>query len=73
MNVPETVNHIRRRMWALGLNMKRLSLDSGLGETYVRDLLTGRSKNPKTTELQRVLDTLDRAEAAQRAPKKGRA
>lgn len=71
MTVPEIISNIRRRMLALDLKMKRLSLHSGLGETYVRDLLTGRSKNPKTEELQKVLDELDRAEAAADARKKG--
>lgn len=73
MITPEIIESIRRRMLALGLNKKRLSLDSGNGETYVRDLLTGRSKNPKTEELQKVLDALDRAEAAAISLKKGRA
>jgi predicted transcriptional regulator len=71
MNVSETIDDIRRRMQALGLNMKRLSLDSGNGETYIRDLLSGRSKNPKTAELQNVLDALDKAEAGRHRPQKG--
>jgi predicted transcriptional regulator len=75
MTVPEMIDDIRRRMRALGLGMKGLSLASGRGETYVRDLLAGRSLNPKTEEIQTVLNTLDRleAEAADAAFKKGRA
>jgi predicted transcriptional regulator len=73
VQVADIRNDIRRRMRALGSNMKRLSLDAGLGETYVRDLLTDRSKNPKTAEIQKVLEALDRAERAVEATKKGRA
>jgi predicted transcriptional regulator len=73
MSVQEIKSDIRRRMLALGVSMKRLSLDSELGETYVRDLLTDRSKNPKTAELQQVLDRLDFLEAAAVTAKKGRA
>jgi hypothetical protein len=33
--------------------------------------LSGRSKNPKTAELQNVLDALDKAEAGRHRPQKG--
>lgn len=77
MAVIEIRENIRRRMRALGLTMKGLSLAAGVGETYVRDLLKGRSGNPKTEQSQKVLDYLDRLEAeaatAATAPKKGHA
>jgi transcriptional regulator with XRE-family HTH domain len=72
MSVEQIIDDVRRRMLAAGLKMKRLSLEAGLGETYVRDLLTGRSKNPKTEELQKVMDVLNRYEDNPPTAKKGR-
>jgi transcriptional regulator with XRE-family HTH domain len=44
-------NEIRRRMESLGMSPKALSLKAGLNETYVRDLFSGRSKNPRNAHL----------------------
>lgn len=71
MNVDERRESIRRRMDALGLTMKGLSKAAGRGETYIRDLLKGRSLNPKTDEFQTVLDILDRLEAEAASLKRG--
>ncbi len=45
------VDEIKRRMSALGLNPKRLSLAAGLNETYVRDILGGRTNSPRWDNL----------------------
>src|SRR5690242_7769886 len=65
MDELQIVADIRRRMDALGARVtkKGLSRAAGVGDTYVRDILTGRSKNPKTAELLKVLRALDRIEA----------
>lgn len=50
----EKINReLRRRMDLLGISPKKLSLDAGLSETGVKDILSGKSANPKH-------DTLDR-------------
>lgn len=64
------VADVRRRMGALGLNKKGLSRAAGVGDTYVRDMLTGRSKNPKTDQLLKVIAALDRLEAEAKLPAK---
>jgi transcriptional regulator with XRE-family HTH domain len=49
---------LEQLMLQKGLNRKSLSLLAGLGETYVRDLMVGRSGGPqakKLTKLARVL------------------
>lgn len=54
------VENLRRLMLAKGMNPKSLSRAAGgVGETYVRDILAGRSKNPKMSELQLVADALE--------------
>jgi transcriptional regulator with XRE-family HTH domain len=42
---------IRRRMEKRGLTRKALSLKAGLAEGYVRDILAGKSKNPRSEHL----------------------
>jgi transcriptional regulator with XRE-family HTH domain len=49
---------LRARMQARGITAKRLSLAAGRGETYVRDLLHGRTHNPTIEGLQRLADVL---------------
>ena len=49
---------IRRRMNQLGLNSKRLSLGAGLNETYVRDIIKGRTRNPRTDTLGKLARAL---------------
>lgn len=50
---------IERRMKLKGFNPKSLSLAAELGETYVGDLLRGRSLNPKTSELSKLAERLE--------------
>ncbi len=42
----------------LGLNQKRLSLGAGLNETYVRDIIKGRTRNPRTDSLGKLARAL---------------
>lgn len=49
---------IEERMNALGTTAKRLAKDAGVGETYVRDILTGRSLDPKTGKLTQIAAAL---------------
>lgn len=49
---------LRERMKARGITAKRLSLAAGRGETYVRDLLHGRTHNPTIEGLQGLADVL---------------
>ncbi len=49
---------IRHRMSALGLNPKRLSLSAGLNETYVRDIMKGRTRSPRTDTLGKIARAL---------------
>lgn len=59
MNQPWTLaGEIRRRMSELGLNPKRLSLAAGLNETYVRDIIKGRTLNPRTDTLGKLARAL---------------
>ncbi len=51
--------NVRLRMEVKGLGPKALSLQAGLNETYVRDLLKGRSRNPKQAHLQQLAVALD--------------
>jgi transcriptional regulator with XRE-family HTH domain len=55
MSLPE---EIARRMMAKGLNAKRLSVAAGLNESYVRDILRGRSKHPRTDTLAKLATAL---------------
>jgi len=52
------VNEISRRMKLLGLDMAGLSEKAGLKETYVKDIIYGRSKNPTASRLTRVAKAL---------------
>ncbi len=49
---------IRRRMTALGISAKKLSLDAGLSETGVKDIFSGKSVNPKHDTLSRIAKVL---------------
>lgn len=62
---------IKARMDTLGLNQKRLAIEAGLNETYVRDILKGKSKNPKYDQLSRLARALNcRAEDLTRSAEK---
>jgi transcriptional regulator with XRE-family HTH domain len=52
---------IRAEMEAQGLNPKTLSKKASLSETYVRDLLEGRSQDPKLSKIQAVADALGKS------------
>jgi transcriptional regulator with XRE-family HTH domain len=49
---------IHRRMLAAGLNPKSLSLRAGLNETFVRDILKGRTRYPRTDTLAKLAAAL---------------
>jgi transcriptional regulator with XRE-family HTH domain len=49
---------VHRRMVALGLNQRKLAQQAGLNETYVRDIITGRSRNPRRDQLERLARAL---------------
>lgn len=49
---------LRRRMEDSGYNQKSLALAASLNETYVRDILKGKSKNPEAGRLQRIANVL---------------
>jgi transcriptional regulator with XRE-family HTH domain len=46
-------------MQKAGLSMKNLALKAGLNETYVRDILSGRSKNPRHEGLVAIATALN--------------
>lgn len=64
---------IRARMAREGIGQKALALKAGLNETYVRDILAGRSRHPHAAKLAmiagalncRAADLLDAAAAPQ--------
>jgi transcriptional regulator with XRE-family HTH domain len=68
------VSEIRRRMELLGMTPTRLSLKAGLNQTYVRDLFSGKSRNPHNAHLNAlavalgctVLDLMDPRPAGRR-------
>lgn len=49
---------VRWRMGKAGLNPKSLSKEASLNETYVRDILVGKSKNPRSRELGQLAKAL---------------
>lgn len=53
------IRNVSMRMAAKGLGPKALSLRAGLNETYVRDLLKGRSRNPRQAHLQKLANALE--------------
>lgn len=67
--------NVRLLMEAKGLGSKALSLRAGLNETYVRDILKGKSRNPRHEHLQklaaalgcRVIDLTDELDPTERA------
>lgn len=54
----EMLARIRTQMEALGLTQKELAKRAGLNETYIRDLLEGRSQDPKLSKIQAVATAL---------------
>jgi transcriptional regulator with XRE-family HTH domain len=51
--------NVRLRMEAKGFTPKGLSLAATLNETYVRDILKGKSRNPTNARLQKLAAALD--------------
>lgn len=49
---------IGARMKELGISRKKLSLAAGLGPTYIRDLLEGRSRSPEAAKLAAIATVL---------------
>jgi transcriptional regulator with XRE-family HTH domain len=47
---------VYRRMMDLEIGQKALAQAAGLNDTYVRDLIAGKSRNPKTEQLQKLAD-----------------
>jgi len=57
---PILADAVRQQMAAVGkTNMKALSLEAGLGSTFVRDVLEGRSTNPRVDSLLKLAQVLD--------------
>jgi transcriptional regulator with XRE-family HTH domain len=50
---------IDARMKALGIGQKHLALRAGLNETYVRDILAGKSRNPLAAKLAQLATVLE--------------
>jgi transcriptional regulator with XRE-family HTH domain len=50
---------IYRRMKQMRLTQKALALKAGVNETYVRDVLQGRSKNPRHEQLAAIATVLN--------------
>lgn len=49
---------LRRRMGLLKTSPKRVSLEAGLSETAVKDILSGKSENPKHDTLEKIAKRL---------------
>jgi transcriptional regulator with XRE-family HTH domain len=52
------VERIQRRLRATGLRPRRASELAGLNPTYLRDILDGRTRNPKTEQLTKLAAVL---------------
>lgn len=53
------VAYLKERMGQLGIGQKELATRAGLGDTYVRDILRGRSTSPQVMKLARLARALD--------------
>lgn len=58
MDRSSVARELERRMALLGLTQKALSRNAGVGDTYVRDILKGKSRNPGGEKLERVASIL---------------
>jgi transcriptional regulator with XRE-family HTH domain len=56
---PYVARAIYRRMKEAGLSQRALALKAGLPETYVRDVMSGKSKNPKHHSLAAIATALN--------------
>ena len=52
-------SRIQARMDELGMNPSQVALDAGLGRSAVRDILSGKAKNPQFMTLARIARVLD--------------
>lgn len=50
--------YLRARMQELDIGQKQLAMRAGLGDTYVRDILRGRSTSPQVVKLTKLADAL---------------
>lgn len=50
---------LEQRMREKGFNMKSLSQAAGKNDTYIRDILEGRVKNPSYSSMQAIAEKLD--------------
>src|SRR5689334_7649933 len=51
-------HQVHKRMMELGISQKALALRAGLNQTYVRDLFTGHTRNPKYAHLEKLAQAL---------------
>ena len=58
-HAPPIAHEIYRRMVEKGLTQKRLALESGVNETYIRDIFKARSQSQLTDKLKQIARTLD--------------
>lgn len=59
MNIQHLIHEISQRMLEKGIGQKRLAVSAGLNETYVRDVLKGKSKRPDVFSIGRLAQVLD--------------
>ena len=59
MEDEELIGRLRLRMKTQGIGAKALSLKAGLNDTYVRDILKGKSRNPRNAHLQKLALALE--------------
>lgn len=58
MNKSILAENLKLWMDEKGFNKKSLAVEAGLGETYVHDILRGKSKNPAAHSLEKVAKIL---------------
>ena len=58
MDIEKLGRNVEARMLAKGMHAKGLSLAAGVNAAYVRDILKGRSRNPRTGHLAQIAAAL---------------
>lgn len=58
LNAIPLAHEVYRRMVGLGLSQKMLAVRAGLGASYVADLFSGKSRNPKNEQLEKLAAAL---------------
>ncbi len=70
--MPTAVAHeVRRLLIVYKMSAHKASRLAGLGPTYVRDLLRGKSRDPRSADLEKLAAVFDRAADDLRHPKEG--